>query len=65
MDLWDHKHLTIISSLLLICKVSLPLIKMILHTIIVRGSLILAEFSDSEDDYTTTIKKSIIEVKNT
>lgn len=37
---------------------------MILHTIIVRGSLILAEFSDSEEDYTNTIKKRIVDVKN-
>lgn len=32
---------------------------MILHTIVVRGSLILAEFSDSEEDYTQLLKKSI------
>ncbi|CAD8164130.1 unnamed protein product [Paramecium pentaurelia] len=37
---------------------------MILHTIIVRGSLILAEFSDSEEDYSNIIKKRILDVKN-
>ncbi|CAK73681.1 unnamed protein product (macronuclear) [Paramecium tetraurelia] len=37
---------------------------MILHTIIVRGSLILAEFSDSEEDYSNIIKKRIPDVKN-
>jgi hypothetical protein len=37
---------------------------MILHTIVARGSLIIAEFSDSEEDYSNTIKKRLIEVKN-
>lgn len=37
---------------------------MILHTIIVRGSLIIAEFSEAEEDYSTIIKKRIPEVKN-
>ncbi|CAD8068698.1 unnamed protein product [Paramecium sonneborni] len=37
---------------------------MILHTIIVRGTLILAEFSDSEDDYSNIIKKRSLDVKN-
>lgn len=36
---------------------------MILHTIIARGSLILAEFSESEDDYSNLIRKRLAEIK--
>jgi len=37
--------------------------KMILHTVIARGSLVIAEYSSSDDDYSSTIKRRLIEIK--
>lgn len=36
---------------------------MILHSVIARGSLVIAEYSNNDDDYSSTIKRRLIEIK--